>query len=143
MTVMEKSQLLGFLEGQSQDAWNKALAELAPAMHPVDRDAARIWFAFWPLELHETLSSAEDAKDMARVMDLEGNWRLNEQVDAAVGFLYGAHYWSPVKKAVLDRDQAGSPLARLRRSFARWPVMRQRACSKRSRSCWESPRSVS
>ena len=122
MTVMEKSQLLGFLEGHSQETWNKALAELSAAMHPVDREATRIWFAFWPLELHEALSDAKGAKDMARIMDLEGKWTLSDQLDASVGFLYGAHYWSPVKKAIVALDQASGlagSLSELIRTVAR------------------------
>jgi ferredoxin len=101
MAVLEGSQLLEFLEGHSQRAWIDALDELGDALHPVDRDATRIWFAFWPLELKEALESPEGADEMARVMDLEGKWRLVEQIDGSVEFLYGAHYWAPVKKAVL------------------------------------------
>jgi len=44
---------------------------------------------------------------MAKVMDLEGSWRLEEQIDRAVDFLYGAAYWLQVKEAVLahaERD---------------------------------------
>jgi ferredoxin len=55
---------------------------------------------------------------MARAMDLEGEWRLEEQINAAVGFLYGAHYWAPVKKAVLSYDGEGAPLAETIRSIA-------------------------
>ena len=111
MAVLEQSQLLGFLEGQSQKAWLDALGELGPAMHPVDRDATLIWFAFWPLDLKEALESPEGAEEMARAMDLEGEWRLEEQIDSAVAFLYGAHYWAPVKKAVLGYDGEGASLA--------------------------------
>ena len=38
---------------------------------------------------------------MARIMDLEGNWKLAEQIDDSVSFLYGARYWAAVKKCVL------------------------------------------
>jgi len=108
MTVLEKNQLLELLERQSQTAWLETLDELAPSMHPVDRDATRIWFAFWPLELQEALATAEDVEEAARLMDLEGEWRLEEKIDASVAFLYGAHHWVPVKKAILAHDGAES-----------------------------------
>lgn len=118
MAVLEKSQLLGFLEEQSQKAWIDALDELGSSTHAVDRDATRIWFAFWPLELTESLDSSEGADEMARLMDLEGEWRLADQIDASVGFLYGAHYWAAVKKAVSSQDGAGVSLAETIRSIA-------------------------
>ncbi len=65
MTVTEKSRLLGFLEELSQQDWLRALDELGSAIHPVDREATRIWFAFWPLELHQALTESKDAAEMA------------------------------------------------------------------------------
>lgn len=118
MAVLEQSRLLGFLEGQSQKAWLDALGELGPSMHKVDRDATLIWFAFWPLDLKEALESPEGAEEMARAMDLEGEWRLEEQIDAAVAFLYGARYWAPVKKAVSGYDGEGASLAETIRTIA-------------------------
>jgi ferredoxin len=119
MAVMEKSALLDFLEGQSQKAWIDALDEIGPSIHPVDRRASRIWFAFWPLELQEALSSPEGAEEMARLMDLEGNWRLDKQIDSAVSFLYGAHYWAATKRVILSLDEGevgkGSLAAVIRR----------------------------
>jgi ferredoxin len=109
MSVTEASKLLSFLEGQSQQAWLDALVELEPEVHPVDRLATRIWFAFWPLDLREALSSAAGAggvSEVVRLMDLEGEWRLEEQIDSAIGFLYGAHHWVAVKKAVLELEDA-------------------------------------
>jgi len=112
MTVMEKTRLLSFLEAQSQDAWLRALDELGPSIHPVDREATRIWFAFWPLELHDALAGSPDPPDppdpkqVARLMDLEGNWRLEEQIDSSVNFLYGAHFWARVKNAVVAEAEA-------------------------------------
>lgn len=118
MTVIEKSQLLGFLEEQSQKAWLDALDEIGPSIHPVDREATRVWFAFWPLELKEALESPEGADEMARVMDLEGEWLLEHQVDASVAFLYGAHYWASVKKAVLAHERSEASLAETIRAIA-------------------------
>ncbi len=118
MAVLEKSQLLGSLEGQSQQAWLDALDELGSSMHPVDRDATRIWFAFWPLELKAALESSGDPEAMARSMDLEGEWRLEAQIDSAVAFLYGAHFWAPVKKAVSRHDEGSASLAETIRAIA-------------------------
>lgn len=118
MTVLEKSQLLEFLEEQSQKAWIEALDEIGPSIHPVDQEATRIWFAFWPLELKEALDAPEGADEMARVMDLEGEWQLERQLDASVAFLYGAHYWVPVKKAVLAHQASHGSVAETIRTVA-------------------------
>ena len=118
MAVLEQSKLLGFLEEQSQKAWLDALDELGSSMHAVDRDATRIWFAFWPLELKEALESPEGADEMARLMDLEGEWRLGDQTDASVAFLYGARLWAPGKKAVSGHGGGGASLAETIRSIA-------------------------
>ena len=85
MAVLEENQLLEFLEAKSQRDWLDALDALEASIHPVDREATRIWFAFWPLELRDALSAPEGADEMARVMDLEGNWRLAEQIDRVIG----------------------------------------------------------
>lgn len=114
MPVMEKTPLLGFLEERSQSEWLTALEELSPSIHPVDRDATRIWFAFWPLDLNKALSESSDAAEMARLMDLEGNWRLEEQVDTSVSLLFGSHYWARVKKTILDETASGSLVATIR-----------------------------
>lgn len=118
MAVLERTQLLEFLEAQSQKAWLEALDEIGASIHEVDRNATRIWFAFWPLELREALAERGDADEMARIMDLEGQWRLEDQMDSAVSFLYGAHYWSPLKKAVLTRDRGEATLAETIRAIA-------------------------
>ncbi|HEY7817240.1 MAG TPA: hypothetical protein VIG29_03400, partial [Vicinamibacteria bacterium] len=144
MTVIEKSPLLGFLEGLSQQDWLRALDELGSAIHPVDREATRIWFAFWPLDLHTALSESKDPQEIARLMDLEGNWRLEEQMDASVSFLYGAHFWPRVKKAVLEErsqvdwlralDEIGPAIHPVDREatriwFAFWPLELRKALS--------------
>jgi ferredoxin len=119
MAVVEKTRLLDFLEAQSQEDWLRALDEILPSIHPVDRDATRIWLAFWPLELRKALSESPDPKELARLMDLEGNWRLEEQIDSAVSFLYGAHHWARVKNAVLvEPDATSGSLAPTIRSIA-------------------------
>lgn len=119
MTVMSmsKSALLDFLQARTQRDWLDALDEIGPAIHPVDRDATRIWFAFWPLDLEQALASPQGAEETARLMDLEGNWRLEAQIDSSVSFLYGAHHWRAAKKAIasLDEPEKRSLAATIRR----------------------------
>ena len=105
MSVKEKSRFVSFLQEHNQQTWNEALSRLVPSIHPVDRTAARIWFGFWPLELQESLGESAGPEEMARAMDLEGKWQLEEQVDASVDFLYGSRYWAVVKKAVLAQAE--------------------------------------
>ncbi len=105
MSVIEKSRFLASLEKNNQQTWNEILDSLLPAVHEVDRMATRIWFAFWPLELNEALRGQLGAQEMARVMDLEGKWHLENQIDSSVGFLYGAKYWPTVKKAVISHAE--------------------------------------
>jgi ferredoxin len=117
---MEKTRLLGFLEERSQQDWVRVLEQIGPSIHPVDREAARIWFAFWPLDLHQALAGSPDPHEIARLMDLEGNWRLEEQIDSSVSFLYGAHHWIRVKKTILEEPEPTSEsLAETIRSIAR------------------------
>jgi ferredoxin len=118
MTVMTKSPLFEFLEARSQAEWLSALDEISSSIHPVDREATRIWFAFWPLELHQALRQAKDPAEIVRLMDLEGKWRLSEQLDSSVSFLFGAHYWPQVKRAVLETHSAAS-IAETIRAIAR------------------------
>lgn len=118
MAVLEKNQLLESLEGHSQKSWLEALDALGASIHEVDREATRIWFAFWPLELQEALRSGEGPKHMAKVMDLEGEWTLDERIDASVSFLYGAHHWSATKKAVLAHDAPAASLTQTTQALA-------------------------
>jgi ferredoxin len=95
-------------------AWRSAIDAIAPDIHEVDRAATRIWFAFWPLELHLALYQGPGAErsngpappaDIARGLGLMGRWRLAEQVDESHRFLYAHRYWPQVKATVSsDRD---------------------------------------
>jgi ferredoxin len=121
MTVMTKSRLLEFLEARSQAEWVSALDEISSSIHPVDREATRIWFAFWPMELHQVLREAKDPAEIVRLMDLEGKWRIEEQIDSSVSFLFGAHYWRHVKRAILEEveESSSGSLAETIRTVAR------------------------
>jgi len=69
-----------YLSGFSADDWSAAVGILAHEIHPVDRDATRVWCAFFPLE---------------------PTGRLAGQVDSSHTFLYGHRYWPQIKRAVL------------------------------------------
>ncbi len=81
-------------------AWKRAVDTLLPAIHEIDRNATRIWFAFFPLGLFLALESTEDEDALVRKFGLMGNWRLREQVDSSHRFLFAHRYWPQVKAAV-------------------------------------------
>ena len=39
--------------------WIRAVDTLSAGIHEIDRDATRIWFAFFPLDLHLALEAAK------------------------------------------------------------------------------------
>ncbi len=95
------AQLCRFNAGE----WQRAVETLAPAIAEIDRNATRIWFAFWPLDLFLALEAAEDAAVLARRLGLMGRWRLADQVDESHRFLYAHRYWPQVKNAIAaDRE---------------------------------------
>lgn len=96
--------------------WAAALETLAPEIHPIDREATRVWCAFFPLPLHLALAAAgpDQLSDLERSLGLMGHWRLADQVDSSHTFLYGHRYWPQIKRAVLavaakSSFQAGLP----------------------------------
>jgi len=82
------------------DAWAHAIDALATEMHPIDRNATRIWFLFYPLDLHLAMQTATDADALARKLGLMGSWRLADQVSTSHRFLYAHRYWPQVKSAI-------------------------------------------
>ncbi len=82
------------------EAWGRAIEALVGEAHPIDRDATRIWFAFYPLNLHLALVSAPDPVALARTLGLAGSWRLADQVGSSHRFLYAHRYWPQVKSAI-------------------------------------------
>ena len=93
----------GLLQFSAPD-WSSTLDALLPEMHVVDRDATRIWHAFYPLALADAYAAATDAAALTRRLRIDGNPSLAAgQIDASHGFLYGHRYWPQVKAAVLAR----------------------------------------
>jgi ferredoxin len=92
--------LSGRLTTYTPSDWRHAVDVLAPSMHEVDRQATRIWFAFFPLELHLAAERAPDPEAFARKYVLMGEWRLASQIDRSHRFLFAHRYWPQVKSAV-------------------------------------------
>jgi ferredoxin len=102
-----------FLNKCDEHAWVKAIANLLPSIHEVDRTATQIWFGFYPLALFLSLTEPEDREKLAQELLLQGNYYLKDQIDSSHKFLYGHRYWPQVKKALERRAdgwqaQAGS-----------------------------------
>lgn len=57
--------------------WAGAVETLTPQIHPIDRNATRVWFAFFP-----------DGPD-------------GDRIPASHTFLYGHRFWPQVKRAIL------------------------------------------
>jgi len=80
--------------------WLRTVDMLAGNIAEIDREATRIWFAFYPLKLHLALQAAEDRQALERKLGLMGRWRLSEQIDESHRFLFGHRYWPQVKNAI-------------------------------------------
>jgi ferredoxin len=89
-----------FMNNHDEEAWSATLTILLRSIHEVDRNATQIWFAFYPLSLYQALHQADDPEQLARVLLLQGNYRLQDQIDSSHTFLYGHRYWPEVKAAV-------------------------------------------
>ncbi len=91
------------------ESWRRAVETLSAEMHPIDRNATRIWFAFFPLDLHLALEAAADQAALARKLGLMGKWRLAEQIGASHKFFFAHRYWPQVKSAVQGFDGQIAP----------------------------------
>ena len=89
-----------FLNQHDEEAWSATLVVLLRPIHEVDRNAAQIWFAFYPLPLDRALQQADDREKLAQQLLLQGTYELKDQVDSSHAFLYGHRFWPEVKKAV-------------------------------------------
>src|ERR1700704_1948241 len=89
-----------FLDRHDEETWSATIAALAGTIHEVDRNATQIWFSFYPLSLFRALAEAEDPEQLAQELLLQGNYRLQSQIDSSHQFLYGHRFWPQVKQAV-------------------------------------------
>ncbi len=94
-----------FLHEYSPSDWVSGVETLAAAdVHPVDRDALRIWSAFFPLALADRFAASGDVPGVVRHLRIDGNARLVDgQIDTSHAFLYGQRYWPLVREAVMAR----------------------------------------
>ena len=82
-----------FLNKYSETDWLKALTDVLPAIHEVDRNAAQIWFGFYPLSLHRYLQNVEDKAVAVQKFVMQGKYELKDQIDSSHTFLYGHRFW--------------------------------------------------
>jgi ferredoxin len=75
----------------------------------VDQRATNIWFAFFPVKLHQALANSFNPEETAIGLLLKGKYRLTDQVDSSAEFLYGHRYWPEVKREVADYASVASP----------------------------------
>lgn len=97
-------------------AWSHAVDVLAPEINVIDRDATRIWFAFFPLGLFLALDAAGSEAErtlLERKLGLMGKWRLADQIDESHRFLYSHRYWPQVKSAIAAVEALPADLAEL------------------------------
>jgi ferredoxin len=107
------------LTDYTPDDWRHAIDVLSPSIHEIDRDATRIWFAFFPLELHLAAEAADDMAAFVFKYRLMGAWRLATQIDTSHRFLFAHRYWPQVKSNVQNLgDQDASDLPALISSVA-------------------------
>lgn len=99
---MTDTLFLAFLARHDDEAWLRAVDRLDQAMHPVDRQATRIWFHLFPLRLQRAIESAADPRGLEDYLRLEGRWRLADQRDTSHRFLFGHRYWPAVVAAVRE-----------------------------------------
>src|SRR5262249_53796287 len=108
-----ESVFCAFLNQNDDESWQRVVNTLVPSIHPVDRAATRIWFAFFPLKLSRVLADSDNPELTAKKLLLEGKYRLADQVDTSAVFLYGHRYWSDVKRGVLEYATAAAAPAGL------------------------------
>ena len=88
-----------FLEAQTQEDWDLAVEKTLQGAHPVDQAATRIWFSFWPLRLFQAFEQSDDLKQTVRDLELDGSFRLSDNIDSSVGFFHASGHWRAIKTA--------------------------------------------
>ena len=96
------NDFFALLAQQDDAAWARTVSELQASIHPVDRNATRIWFAFFPVKLWRAFEQSSDPAATAKQLIIKGNALLREQVDTSAEFLYGHRYWPQVRATVSD-----------------------------------------
>ncbi len=104
--LIEQKTFHHLLSNYDEDQWNQILQELLPLVHPVDQDATQIWFSFWPLKLARSLQNSTDPTVTVKTLELDGKYRLDQQMDSSIAFFYAFRYWGIVKKAIFDVSES-------------------------------------
>src|SRR5829696_6819043 len=100
MSSQRETPLDVFLNRHDDAAWRETLLTLLPAVHEVDRNAAQVWFHFYPLAMLRAFQAAEDPAKLAQELLMQGKWYLKDQIDSSHTFLYGHRFWPEVNTAV-------------------------------------------
>ncbi len=95
-----------YLQKFSEAEWQNAIAVLSPSIHKVDRNAAAIWFRFYPLSLFQYLSDAPNVDEAKQKFAMLGSFGLEDRIDTSHAFLYGHRYWKAVKEAIEAESKA-------------------------------------
>jgi ferredoxin len=131
-----------FLKQHDATAWQRAIDSLLPAIHDVDRNATQIWFHFFPLELADALSGADDLAHVVQTLRLEGDFRLADQIDSSHWFLYGHRYWPHAKAAIVERADSNAAAASLELTAVVREIVgdiRRRISEDKTRSARDAP----
>ena len=94
-----------YLNKFNEKQWLGVLTSITPEIHQVDRDAAQIWFGFYPLELLRYLQSAEDKAKAIQQFVIQGDYELKNQIDSSHQFLYGHRFWQETKTAIIKHAE--------------------------------------
>ncbi len=104
--MADKTAFETHLEKYDEAQWTQVINGLLPEIHEIDRNAAQIWFRFYPLALFEYLQTAEDQEIARRGFVMQGAYDLKDQIDSSHKFFYGHAYWKQVKDAISARVDA-------------------------------------
>ena len=97
-----------FLRQHDEESWSATLTTLLRSIHEVDRNAAQIWFSFYPLSLFQAFEQSDDPETLKQRLLMQGKYFLKDQIDSSHTFLYGHRYWPEVKSAVQKHARAFS-----------------------------------
>jgi ferredoxin len=116
MNIEQRTEFEAFLLRHDEKAWSAVITSLLNEIHEVDRNATQIWFKFYPLSLWQALEQSNQPDALAKILLLQGNYKLKDQIDSSHAFLYGHRYWPDTKKTVEEHaakfeSNAGTNLA--------------------------------
>ena len=106
MIAVEQNVFRSFLVKHDERQWAEVMGRLLSSVHPVDQIATKIWFSFWPLRLARELQESTDLPQTVKRLQLDGNFRLEEQMDASVEYFLGSRFWGGVKKVILQHAES-------------------------------------